>query len=242
MSKKVLNESKEVTGLAVQDVKPGTLMAAIAQAVSDPRMDPVKMAQLYDLHERMLADQRKVAFNAALARLAPKMPEIDRNGMSHHGKYSRLIDIHRAITPIISEEGFAIIWDQPADAPGGKIRVSGRLLHCEGHSESRQIDLPIDNSGSKNGAQAVISTVSYGKRAITKMFFNLVEATEDTDGNDPGTISEEQARDINALIDEVKADRARFLSYMGVASTGEILAKDFTKAITALESKRRGTK
>lgn len=225
--------------MALRSMESSELIHVITDAVRDPRVDPDKLSKLLDVHDRIVADQRKVAFFEALARVAIKMPEIGKHGKSHHGKYARLIDIDRIIRPIISEEGFALIWDQPAEAAGNKIRVSGRLLHSGGHSESRQIDLPIDNSGSKNGAQAVISTVSYGKRAIVKMFFNLMEADEDDDGNGgSGTIKESQIRDIESLLDELKFNRDRFLRFMKVAQVEEILQKDWEKAMNAFDIQR----
>lgn len=223
---------------------PDNLLSVIANAVADPRMDPEKMSKLLDVHERILADQRRVAFMGAMARVAAKLPEIGKLGTSHHGQYARLIDIDRAIRPILSAEGLSQSFDSE-EMPGDKVRVTCRLSHEQGHAETKQVTLPIDKSGSKNGAQAIISTVSYGRRALTKMFFNLMESDgiEDDDGNGgSATISDDQAKDIEALITEVKADRARFLAYMGTTNVEAILSRDFTKAVTALESKRRAQK
>lgn len=235
---KTENEALEVQR---SDDTPGSLLQVIAHAVSDPRLDVDKLSKLLDVHERIVADQRKTAFMAAMARLTPKLPEIGKHGQSHHGRYARLEDIDRAIRPLIAEEGFSLSFDS-GPAEGGKVRVTCRLSHADGHSETKQIDLPLDTSGSKNGAQSVISTVSYGRRALTKMFFNLIEAGEDTDANDLSVITEEQARDMEAKITEVGADKKRFLTYMGVAATKDILAKDWTKALNAIETKRQAKK
>lgn len=222
---------------AIEIKSDGSLLAVIAQAVADPRMDVEKMSKLLDIHERIVAENRKVAFMAAMARLTPRLPEVGKHGTSHQGKYARLIDIDRAIRPLIAEEGFSLSFDsQPIE---GKVRVICRLSHSEGHSEVKQIDLPIDTSGSKNGAQAMISTVSYGRRALTKMFFNLIEVDEDTDGNDPSVITYDQAKQLLALLVEVKADKGRFLVFMGAEKVEAILARDYPKAINALETRRR---
>lgn len=226
-------------GDMVPGVPPDNLLEVIARAVSNPALDVEKLSKLLDVHERIVADQRKSAFMAAMARVAAKMPEIGRLGTSHHGAYSRLEDIDRVVRPIISAEGLSLSFDSaPID---GKVRVTCKLSHAEGWSETKQIDLPIDNSGSKNGAQAIISTVAYGRRALTKMFFNLIESdpSEDTNGENPATLSEEQVRDLEALITEVKADRARFLSYMNAPNLEAILSRDFGKAVAALEAKRK---
>src|SRR5204863_4077142 len=138
---------------------------------------------------------------AAMGRLAPKLPEIDRNGMSHHGPFSRLIDCDRAIRPLLGDEGLSQSFDTDSSSieKTGKVKIIMYVSHALGHQEVRHIELPIDTSGSKNPAQAVISTVSYGRRALTTMFFNLQSKDGDTDGNDPTTISSEQVKDLETL-------------------------------------------
>lgn len=217
------------------------LLSVIAQAVADPRCDVAKMEKLLDMHQRIVDEQRKTAFMAAMARVAVKLPEIGKHGTSHHGKYARLEDIDKAIRPIISEEGLSLSFDsQPIE---GKVRVTCKLSHADGHSETKQIDLPLDNSGSKNGAQSVISTVSYGRRALTKMFFNLVEAGEDTDANTDEPITEEQARDIRTLLKDTHSNEAKFLELIaGAPRIEDISARDFKRVVNALETKRRNQK
>lgn len=242
MSKKVHQIAASSDGAGDTTVEPrqADLLSIIAKVATTPNINIEAMERLLAMQERVLADQHRTAFMAAMARLTPKLPEIGKNGTSHHGKYARLEDIDRAIRPLISEEGFSLSFDSlPVE---GKIRVICKLSHAEGHSETKQIDLPLDNSGSKNGAQAVISTVAYGRRALTKMFFNLMEAGEDTDGNSPDTITAEQARDLEALAVEVKADKKRFFEFMGVAGFDFILGRDYQKAVNALETKRRSQK
>lgn len=222
-------------------------LEVISRLAVDPRVDVEKLERLLVMKREVEADQRRVAFLAALARLATKLPEIDQKGrVAYEGKqgkegmdrkYARLEDIDRAIRPLLSEEGFSMSFDtHPTDS--GKIRVSATLSHRDGHSETKQLDLPHDSSGSKNGIQAVGSTVSYGRRMLVKMFFNLIEHGEDTDGNDPTTLTDDQAKDLEAMISEVRADKAKFLQFMGVDSLSAILARDHTKAINALETKR----
>ncbi len=231
--------------------RPESLLAVIARAVADPRMDVEKMAKLLDMHERIVADQRRVAFAAAMSRLAPKLPEIDQNGRvvfegkngakGQDRKYARLEDIDRAIRPLLSEEGFSLSFDT-AEGPGGKIRVSGKLSHSEGHSETKQLDLPHDSSGSKNPVQAVGSTVSYGRRMLCKMFFNLIERGEDTNGEtEAALITPDQALEINTLIQDTKSDVKSFLEKIaGYPSIAEIPAIQYRRVMNALETKQRG--
>ncbi len=213
-----------------QAIPANNLLTMIADAARDPNMNVEKMERLMAMHERLVANQQRTAFMAAMGRLTPKLPEI-----------ARLEDIDRAIRPLIAEEGFSMSFDSiPVD---GKVRVTCKLSHAEGHFETKQIDLPLDNSGSKNGAQSVISTVSYGRRALVKMFFNLIEAGEDTDGNSAEVISADQAIAIRDLIKESGANERNFLELIaGTQSIEEIPARDYKRVMNALETKKRARK
>lgn len=239
----VLREDAPVTA-PVAITTAGTLLEVIARAARDPLVDVGKLERLLAIQQTVIADDRRTAFMAAMTRLAPKLPRLAKTGRIQfksevHGRYAKLEDIDAAIRPLLSEEGFSLSFDvKPADS--GKLRVSCRLSHVEGHSETNQIDLPVDKTGSKNDVQAVGSTVSYARRMLTKMHFNLIEVGEDDDGaGGGGTITVDQARDIEALLVEVKGDKVRFLRFMEAETFEGILAKHHKKAITFLEEKRR---
>lgn len=233
-------------GDMVPEVPPQSpdLISVIERLAVDPRVDIDKLERIIALKERMIADQRKQEFMAAMARVAPKIPPIDQHGRIEvngvlRSKYALLEQIDEILRPIISEEGLSLSFDTEM-IEGGKIRVSCRLSHSGGHSEVKSIPLPIDKTGSKNDTQAVVSTVSYGRKALTKMFFNIMERGSDDDGQGGSApISTEQVKDLEALITEVKADRARFLSYMNAPNLEAILSRDFGKAVAALEAKRK---
>ena len=53
-------------------------------------------------------------------------------------------------------------------------------------------------------------------------------------------ISAEQSLDIETMISETGADRARFLAFMGVSAVAGISQTDLQKAVDGLEKKRRG--
>lgn len=227
----------------VERHKPSSLLEVIAAAVADPRVDVDKMSKLLDVQERIVADQRRTAFMAAMARLTPKLAPIGKYGVSHHGKYVLLEDIDRALRPLMGEEGFSMSFDSE-EVQGGKVKVVCRLSHAEGYSETKQITLAVDNSGSKNASQAVISAISYGRRTLMNMFFNLVGVSEDDDGNGGSVpITEDKAKDLEAALTELPGDPAsnmkRFLKFMNVNSIREITELSHPKAIAKINEKRR---
>src|ERR1700690_2098399 len=103
--------------LVVRD-EPATVLDVIARAASDPTVNVDKLERLLAIQERLLADQRKTAFYAALARLQARLPQIlksgqilDRDGQVRN-RYAKIEDIDVAIRPLWAEEGFSFSFHQ----------------------------------------------------------------------------------------------------------------------------------
>jgi len=226
------------------DLPAGSLLDVIARAVMDPAVDVTKMERILAMKERMDADQRKQAFKAAMARLQAKMPQVQKDGRivvkgQERSRYARIEDIDLTVKPLLAEEGFAFSFNTESKDPNNLL-ISAELSHRDGYSEMKSLLLPIDKSDFRSNVQSIGSTVSYGKRQLIKMHLNLVERGEDDDGQGGSKlITEDQSKDLEAMITEVGADKARFLAYMDANSIEAILARDLPKAIAALEAKRR---
>jgi uncharacterized protein YyaL (SSP411 family) len=114
------------------------------------------------------------------------------------------------------------------------------VSHRDGHFEETTLAAGRDESGNKNSIQAVGSTLTYLQRMTLKAALGLA-ASDDDDGTtaEPeGLVSEQQLDQIVELADEVGADKAKFCAYFKVPSLAAIKAKDFPRAIAALNAKR----
>lgn len=177
-----VSDRREVT--TVSDT--AALMQVIERAARDPSVDIERMERLLAMHERLVANQAKAAYMAALARLQPKLPIIEERGAilnksnEVQSRYALWEDIVTVITPILASEGFSLSF-RTGNA-NQHIQVTGILGHAEGHSEETTLDLPADVSGNKNAVQAVASSVSYGKRYTAGALLNLRMGTLDDDG------------------------------------------------------------
>lgn len=235
----------------VRDIS-GGLLEVIARAVRDPSVDIDKMERLFALQERIMERDAKMAFVEAKRAMRPELPIItqkghivirdknDPNKIIQDTPFAKFEDINEAVMPIVTRHGFDLAFKNGL-APDGKVRVTTILSHTAGHAEDTYFDLPHDSSGSKNAVQAIGSSTSYAKRYGVIAILNLTIMGEDDDGvkgGAPATLSEKQASDIEALIEDVGADRARFLKFMKVASVDYILASDYQKTVAALEAKR----
>lgn len=232
-----------------KDVAPVSESAAIFQvierAATNPNVDIDKMERLIQMQERIMDRNAKSAYAAALAEMQPELPVVIERGAIDMGnnrpkqRYALWEDINDAIKPVLARHGFGLSFR--TGQQDGKIIVTGILSHREGHSEETTMHLPVDTSGSKNAVQAVGSSTSYGKRYTASALLNLTSRGEDDDGRAAGAgqlVSAEQAAQIEALIVEVQADKAKFLTYFKVPSITDIPLAQFNRAVQLLESKR----
>jgi hypothetical protein len=162
-----------------------SLMAVISRAASDPNTDVDKLERLMSLYERITKQQAKAAFTAALAEMQPRLPIIDEKGGikdragNVQSTYAKWDDIAEAIRPLLHEYGFTLTF-RVVTTP--KVAVTGVLSHRDGHTDETTMELPVDDSGSKNTVQAVGSSFSYGKRYTAIALLNITSrAKQDRD-------------------------------------------------------------
>lgn len=244
-----LAKAEPVSGEVIQ-TNPNTIMEVISRAAADPNTDVDKLERLLQMYERISDRDAKAAYASALAEMQPKLPVITERGKivvpakdgktGHSTPYALWEDINEAIRPELAAHGFALSF-RTGVTPENKITVTGILSHREGHQEETTIILPHDSSGSKNAVQAVGSSTSYGKRYTAMALLNITSRGEDDDGKkggDPGGLTEDQQADVQALMEDVGADRDRFLKYIKADSIAAIPAASFDKVMKTLEAKR----
>lgn len=152
---------------------------------SDPSVDVAKLEKLIEMQERILRHNAEAAFNAAFAEMQPEIPVIAERGMTDKGRFAELEDIVEAVRPILGKYGFALSHRTEWPAPN-QVRIVGILRHRGGHQQTSEFLSAPDQSGSKNGIQALGSAVSYGRRYTTKDLLCIVSRGE---GKDDGADS-----------------------------------------------------
>lgn len=154
----------------------------------DPSVDVDKLERLMAMQERIMAINRKAAFDAAFAQMQPEIPTIDEHGrIEVSGKlrstFAPLEDIHAVVKPICAKHGFAIRHrTEWPDDKKGVIRIVGILSHKHGHSEETIFEAPADKSDFRSDIQSMGSTVSYGRRYTTLDLLNISTKRLDNDG------------------------------------------------------------
>lgn len=219
------------------------ILAVIERAATNPQIDPDKMQKLLDMQLIIMERQAKIEFDEAMAKLQPNLPVISHKSQIKHNEkvistYTKYEDIDPIIRPLYTAEGFSISFD--TKQVDGKTLVVGTLSHKRGHSKTAEMALPLDTSGAKNNIQAMGSTISYGKRYVVGMLLNIVTKGEDDDGASVSFLDTEKAAEIDLLISQSGADRAKFLAFMGVDDVRHIRAAEYKKAMNALKAKQKG--
>lgn len=164
----------------------GMMMAAVQQGISLEQVE--KMMHIQREWEKNEAEK---AFNDALAAFKAEAVEVikrktvdftSQKGRTHY-KHAELSDVVEAVGPALSKHGFA--WSWKTEQSNGVIRVTCILKHRQGHSDSVSLEASADQSGNKNGIQAIASTVTYLQRHTLKSITGVSEKGDDTDGVPP---------------------------------------------------------
>jgi hypothetical protein len=217
------------------DVTPmGMIDRAVSQGASVETVE-----KLMGLQERWEKNQARKEFDNAVAAAKAEIRPVMRNRTGHNNKkYADFAAIALAVDPILTTHGLSYRFKSDQ---GERIVVTCVLSHRAGHSETTTLSGPPDASGSKNAIQAIGSTLTYLQRYTLVQMLGLA-AGDDDDGVKGGagpSINAKQVAAIRSLIVEVAADITKFVKYLGVASVEEIKEADYSRAVAALEAKRK---
>jgi hypothetical protein len=187
------------------------VMATI-ERVAGSNISAENLEKILMMQERIMDRQAKLAFNEAFVAMAPKLPQVTKDGRiiakgvskqtgreyEQDTPYAKWETISPQIVPILSEHGFSI-RHRTETAPDHKIRIIA-ILYGHGHQEESYMDFEVDSTGSKNNAQGRVSATTYGRRITASAIINLVTKGEDDDGRASGRplvvgepLTEEQA-------------------------------------------------
>ena len=222
---------------------------ALLKMLADPQIPAEKIKMLLEAQMAIMADTRREEFQAAFAKMYPRMPRVDKRGLVRLEKDGRLLGTYRyakwedmdlVVRPIMSEFGFSLTFYQRIDA--GKAVLVGKLMHASGHSEVSEKLINPDPGPGRNAAQAEGSGTTYAKRYLGEGLLNIIREGVDDDGIAAGLtpISDSQVKELTKLLKDTGSDHLIFLNMMvsGVEKIENIPARDFVRLVNALNQKR----
>ena len=213
----------------------------------DKGADIDKLQQLMELQERWEKNEARKAYVAAMNAFKADPPEVFKTKHVEFGKtkydHALLEDAVDAISAALSKHGLSFRWDCE-QMEGGTVKVTCVITHVQGHSERVALQAGRDDSGGKNNIQALASAVTYLQRYTLFAATGLAAKGMDDDGkkSEIEFISDTQAADLDALLEEVGANKVAFLDYFKIGSIEELPAKAYQQAVTMAEAKRKKAK
>lgn len=237
-------EPKQLT--VATEAQQNGMLAMMERLALNPDLPVEKLEKLLDMQIKIMGIEAEKEFAAAMARVQAAFPKVarDRKNDQTNSRYSTIEAIAAAIKPIYTAEGFSMSFSEAESPKADHVRVIGVLRHRQGHKTEHYRDVAIDATGiagkvNKTQTHAEASSITYGRRYVTCLAFDVATG-DDNDGNQPKgeTITEQQAADLHSLIEEVKADKAKFLKWAGVEKVEDITTKIYPTCVKQLRAKR----
>lgn len=240
------NELKTVDDRALA-APSGEGMSLIERAAFTPDFDLAKLETLMRLDAEAKAAAAKRAYSAAMAAAQSEIPKVIKGKENTHTRswYADLAAVDAAIKPVITKHGFSLSYYPVMSEREGFVRVGVIVAHSGGHEERHEADFPLDAAGSqgkanKTGIQAFGSTVTYARRYLKLMVFDIATG-DDNDGNGQHqpqeTLGPEEMTILDDLLKRTGADRKKFFAYAKVEGMADIYMKNFETLKKALEAK-----
>jgi hypothetical protein len=183
--KPIQRQPMEISATASQ------ILSVIERAASNKDIDVDKMERLLQMQERILAKEAESEFNEAMQTVQAEIPRIlrDATNPSTNSKYTRLESLLKIVVPIYTKVGFSLSFGT-ADCPvANHYRITCTVSHkgrAGSHTRPYQCDIPADTMGMKGSLNKTAthgfgSTMSYGRRYLTLLIFNIALVNEDDD-------------------------------------------------------------
>lgn len=225
-------------------------VSGLIRLALEKNVDVEVLERLVALQERVTERNARAAFFEAVAAFQEECPTISksktadivskRTGSKFSYSYAPLEEVTRTIRPILKRHGLSYSWD--VDEGEKSLKVSCVLRHIEGHSERASFPVPVEVSERMSAAQSNGAALTYGRRQSLIAVLGITTADEDKDGEHTrqgSQITDRQAADLSALIDEVAVDREKFLKWLRVESLEDLNERDYQRAVKALEDRRQ---
>jgi ERF superfamily protein len=207
--------------------------------------------RLVALHERWKAGEAERAFDEAMSAAQSEIRTVawNANNSQTKSRYATYQALDAEVRPIYTKHGFVVSFDTGEGAAPECVRVLCKIGHKAGHRETRHIDMPADGKGAKGGdvmtkTHATGSAITYGRRYLLSMIFNIAAGEIDDDGNGAGsssdapkTVDAAQARYIADLLEQSGSDEAKMLAYVKAESIEAMTQKQFKMAEAAMRKK-----
>jgi cell fate (sporulation/competence/biofilm development) regulator YlbF (YheA/YmcA/DUF963 family) len=183
---KVIDNNQPAQIQISQDAPPMVQIAQMMQAGLDIDVD--KMAKLQEIGEKYETNEARKSFFAAISIVQSEIEGVHKTkkNAQTNSKYATLDDVIEVAKPVYTKHGFSVVFSEGKADTAGDIRICADVMHKDGHERAYYHDLALDDKGIKGSVNKTqihgkASSVSYGRRYLMCMIWNI--PTPDNDGN-----------------------------------------------------------
>jgi hypothetical protein len=177
-----------------------SLAAMLDKWAYDASIEPEKIQLLWGIRKEYMeevrrdrAEQARIEYNDVMAKASAKATQIERSKPNSflNSRYAPLSAVDKALRPILEEFGIGLRFTAEESMDKNVVTVAA-VTSYHGHEERVMLSSLPDRSGSGGGrnktdVQALGSTVTYLRRYLTMLVFNLVPADDPTDDDGEGS-------------------------------------------------------
>lgn len=244
---------------AKNDNNERTMLEVVMAIAKDPTVPLDRMQQVMAMQRQLEIDKAEREFIHAMYDAQGAMPRVTKDKQNDHTKqwYATLEKVSREIDPVARKNGFVISYGT-ADSPlANHYRTVADVSHIGGHTKRYFLDLESDVLGpsgkpNKNKVQGVSSSISFARRVLKLLIFDVVPVGDDQDGNlrklraqvagdpvtetvDDGTpkITDAQCDKLIEMIEDAGGTRKKFCEVHGIVKIADLPADMYDDAIAA---------
>jgi hypothetical protein len=229
----------------------GGLLAMIERLATNPQLN-------IEVFDRLLKARREEedraaerAFNAAMSeakgQLAPVLKTRDVDFQSNKPgaartkyKYENFADVSRVVDPVFAVHGLSYRFS--VEQQSDQVHVTCIVSHADGYSDKTKLEGKIDvGSTGMSWTQALGSALTYLQRYSLRAAIGLAAGVDDDGRGAGGTsprISNDQANELQKLIEETGRSETTLLRLIGVESIIDMTEDQWKRAKEVLDLAR----
>ena len=152
------------------------------------RQVPVEtMEKLLTMRRELRAEAARTAFFSALSSFQSECPTIkktkqvfNKDGRTVRYAYAPLESIVEQVSPLLKQHGFSYTLNSRLTDKG--VEAICTAHHIDGHSETFNFAVPVDNDAYMSPAQQSASALTFASRYAFRNAFGILTGDQDTDG------------------------------------------------------------
>lgn len=132
-----------------------------------------------------LSEGNQKELQTALFEIMAAVGSVDKSGYNTHGKYAypKLADVMDTLFPLLIKKGLLMTEDATYDPEKEIVTITITVEHvASGATREWECAFPVKASGGQNPAQAVGAAITYGRKYLMLVAFNMA-TDEDTDND-----------------------------------------------------------